>query len=84
MLACVILHNMIVEERGYEGTAKFRISEDLMQTIPTTFTTQQAPQCPYEQSALWQEELDPIESLDDHHRLLNALMQNMWNAHGDT
>lgn len=82
--ACVILHNMIVEERGYEGTAKFRIEENMRQTVPTSIeSVQRRAHCSYEQAQLWRDMLDPLESIDDHVKLQGALMQNIWNAHGD-
>lgn len=81
--ACVILHNMIVEERGCRGTAKFRVSDELLQTRATSFNEVDHATTSYEQSEIWRTILDPVESLEDHLKLQLALTENVWNCHGE-
>ncbi|PXF41507.1 Protein ANTAGONIST OF LIKE HETEROCHROMATIN PROTEIN 1 [Gracilariopsis chorda] len=83
VMCCAILHNMIVKERGYEGTAKFRIPDAELQSLPPTLSNYETSHCTYRQADLWRETVDDLDSVADHNRLLNALIQNIWNAHGD-
>lgn len=83
VLCCSILHNMVAEERGYNGTAKFRVGEHEVQTSGTLYDTVSHPNCSYEQANIWRELLDPVDDLQNHLRLQDALISNIWNTHGD-
>jgi len=83
VLACSILHNMVAEERGYDGTAKFRLAEESLQTMPVEYSSNTVPTCIYEQAEQWRNLCDETESLSDHTKLLHALMENFWNSYGD-
>jgi len=73
---------MVAEERGYAGTANFRMFEQELQTGATVYDVISHPNGSYEQAEVWRALLDPIESLDDHVILREALMENIWNSHG--
>lgn len=83
VLTCIILRNMISEERGYYGTAKFRIPDTINDICAINYQTRDFPSTTYEQSTYWREFCGSNESLQDHVRLRDALMDHIWNTYGN-
>ena len=82
--ACCILHNMIAAERGYTGTAKFRLAEDMdLQNLPISLQHIRRPSSTYEQAQIWRMHLDPIEDRTEFLRFRSALEAHIWNNAGD-
>lgn len=80
---CSILHKMIAKERGYAGTAKFRMSESTTQSTEARYSQVEHPTSTYDQAELWRQSLDRTDSTDDHLVLPQALLDNIWNGYGD-
>lgn len=76
--ACSIIHNMVAKHRGYEGTMKFRFDLDCNEekTRPIDIQRIKRPESTYEQSIIWKEQLDNMESTDRHARFTSALSQH--------
>lgn len=74
---------MIAEERGYFGTAKFRVTELELHKVETLYDHVAHPTCAYEQAEIRRSLLDGTDSSKDHEHLLLALMKKFWNMHGD-
>lgn len=84
MTACVILHNMIADKRGYAGTMRFRAElEEEDQCLPLELDTVMTAECRYDQSDIWRETLDGMEREDQYEKLQRALIDNIWNMAGD-
>jgi len=56
----------------------------MLQAISPVYNVIAHASCSYDQAALWRELLDLVESLEDHSMLQSALIDNVWNSHGDT
>ena len=82
--ACAILHNMIADRRGYEGTMRFRneVKEE-EQARPLALQSVMISECRYEQAEIWREHVDFMESPEEYARLEKALMEHIWNMAGD-
>lgn len=80
---CSILHNMIAKERGYAGTAKFRMSESSLQSSEPMYDHIAHPSCTYEQADIWHSVLDRTDKVEDHYLLQQSLVSHNWNSYGD-
>lgn len=83
---CRILHNMIGERRGYEGTRKFKKDLEEVQAQVDQIDIQQIirPECRYEQCRFWSDLLYGIDSANDAKKLMTALSEHIWNISGTT
>ena len=62
MTACVILHNIIADARGYAGTMRFRAEvEEDEQCLPLKLDALMNADFRYNQSDIWRETLDGME-----------------------
>lgn len=81
---CEIMHNILGNERGYEGTIQFREQMDEeLQNLPMEVLPIERPVGTFEQAVLWRETLDPIEDPQEHFVLRQSLIRHMWNIEGD-
>jgi len=83
LLACTIFRNMVAEERGYGRMAKFGLADASVKKMPVVYYSTTVPTCTYEQASQWHNLCDEAESLQDHTKLLHALMENFWKSYGD-
>lgn len=74
---------MVASERNYNGTNKFRKSALKEDTNRLSYDRISHPSCSYDQAQLYQSLLNPIEKLEDHTRLRDALINNSWSTYGD-
>lgn len=82
--ACCILHNMISDERGHAGTAKFRVEDDMeLPHLPVSLEQVRRASSTHEQAEIWRTYLDPIEDITEYRKFREALQTNIWNTVGD-
>jgi hypothetical protein len=83
MLACVVIHNMVVMERKHRYTGT-RVAELGGRELPTgVVRINTPPQMEAEHVHLWRTVPDPVESRADHQRLKDALMDYIWEKTGN-
>lgn len=73
--ACVIIHNMVADERGYDETMRFRqkLEARYGQTQAAVIDDIICPECVYQQTGVWRQELECLENLREHVLLSSAL-----------
>lgn len=82
--ACAILHNMIADARGYQGTMRFRNELDgEEQARPVDLEAVMTSECRYEQAELWRQYVDEMDSPDEFTGLQKALIDHIWNMAGE-
>lgn len=82
--ACVILHRVIEDCRGYADTMQFRgwlDSNDQCASLKLQRITK--TECRYDQADLWREYLDGFDTEEDYEALKHALVDNKWNMAGE-
>jgi hypothetical protein len=83
MLACVVIHNMVVLERKHRYTGT-RVAELGGRELPTgVVRINTTPQTEVEHVHLWRTVAVPVESRTDHQRLKDALMDYIWEKSGN-
>jgi hypothetical protein len=84
VIACVVIHNMVVLERkdSYTGT---RVAELGGHDVPSGIVRiNKSPQTEAEHVQLWSTMAVPVESRGDHQRLKNELIDHIWTRKGET
>jgi len=82
VLACIILHNMIVEDEKEQDI----IEENLYLNVPPSSSTVQEPEFSLDQNVPLERALEKDTSIRDksaHRRLKNDLVEHIWNKFGD-
>jgi hypothetical protein len=83
VLACVVVHNMVVLERKHRYTGA-RVAELGGRELPSgVVRINKAPQTEAEHVHLWRTVAVPVESRADHQRLKDALMGYIWERKGE-
>ena len=84
MKACVILHNVIADARGYAKTMRFRQEmEAEEQCADMQLSRVMTHECRYEQSDMWREYLDGLETVEEYNDLKDAVVNHIWNMAGE-
>jgi hypothetical protein len=84
MLACAVIHNMVVLERKHRYTGT-RVAEPGGRELPTgVVRINTATQAEAEHVHLWRAVAVPVESRADNQGLKDAFMDYIWERKGDT
>jgi hypothetical protein len=83
MMACVVIHNMVVLQRKHRYTGT-RVAELGKRELPNgVVRINTTPQTESEHVQLWRTVAVPVESRVDHHRLKDALMNYICKMRSD-
>lgn len=84
MKTCVIIHNIIADARGYEGTMRFRNEMEAdEQCAEMQLSRVMTHECRYDQSDMWREFLDGMENVEEYESLRAAIVDHIWNMAGE-
>lgn len=84
MKACFILHNVITDARGYEGTMRFRDElEGEKQCAEVQLSLVMAHECRYDQSDMWREYIDGMETVEEYEFLKVTMVDHIFNMTGE-